>query len=71
VRRVVRATRRGYALAAAHPRRALNDLLAANPDLDRAETAAQLAALNRARAFQPHLPARRLRAMVTRGFDGP
>jgi ABC-type nitrate/sulfonate/bicarbonate transport system substrate-binding protein len=71
VRAVVRATRRGYALAAAHPGRALDDLLAANPDLDRAETAAQLATLNRARAFEPHLPARRLRAMVARGFDGP
>jgi putative hydroxymethylpyrimidine transport system substrate-binding protein len=68
---VVRATRRGYAVAAAHPRRALDDLLAANPDLDRAETGAQLAALNRARAFEPHLPARRLRAIVARGFDGP
>jgi len=71
VRAVVRATHRGYGLAIDHPGRALDDLLAANPDLDRAETAAQLAALNRARAFQPHLPARRLRAMVARGFDGP
>jgi putative hydroxymethylpyrimidine transport system substrate-binding protein len=58
VRAVVRATRRGYALAAAHPGRALDDLLAANPDLDRAETAAQLATLNRApHGFRaaPHL----------------
>jgi putative hydroxymethylpyrimidine transport system substrate-binding protein len=67
-RGVVRATRRGYAVAAAHPRRALDDLLAANPDLDDAETAAQLAALNRARAFQPHLPPRRLRALVAHGL---
>jgi putative hydroxymethylpyrimidine transport system substrate-binding protein len=71
VRSVVRATHRGYALATSRPHRALDDLVAANPDLDRGEVAAQLAALDRAHAFEPHLPARRLRAMVARGFDGP
>jgi putative hydroxymethylpyrimidine transport system substrate-binding protein len=42
---VVAATRRGYAAAAAHPAPALDDLLAANPTLDRDEQAAQLRAL--------------------------
>jgi NitT/TauT family transport system substrate-binding protein/putative hydroxymethylpyrimidine transport system substrate-binding protein len=68
VRAVVRATGRGYALAARDPGRALDDLLAANPDLDRAEAAAQLRALDRARAFEPHLPPRRLHALVAHGL---
>ncbi len=42
---VLTATRRGYAGAAARPSRALDDLLAANPGLDRAEQEAQLRAL--------------------------
>ncbi len=42
---VVGATRRGYASAVADPERALGDLLAANPALDRAEQLAQLDAL--------------------------
>jgi putative hydroxymethylpyrimidine transport system substrate-binding protein len=42
VRSVVDATRRGYAFAEAKPGRALTDLLAADPALDRAEQAAQL-----------------------------
>jgi putative hydroxymethylpyrimidine transport system substrate-binding protein len=68
---VVAATRRGYALARRNPQRALDDLLAANPDLDAAETRAQLASLARARAFTPHLPPRRLRAFVARGTAEP
>jgi NitT/TauT family transport system substrate-binding protein/putative hydroxymethylpyrimidine transport system substrate-binding protein len=39
------ATRRGYAYAVAHPAAALDDLLAADPALDRIEQRAQLAAL--------------------------
>ncbi|HEX3173652.1 MAG TPA: ABC transporter substrate-binding protein [Solirubrobacterales bacterium] len=42
---VVAATTRGYRLAADHPARALDDLLASVPSLDRAEQAAQLRAL--------------------------
>lgn len=45
VRSVVEATSRGYAAATAHPRRALDDLLAAVPELDRADQAAQLRTL--------------------------
>lgn len=45
VEAVVEATRRGYAFAAAHPKEALDDLLAAVPGLDRAEQAVQLRAL--------------------------
>ena len=71
VREVVSATRRGYALARRRPARALDDLLAANPDLDRSETQAQLRALLNARAFSPHLSARRLRAFVARGTASP
>jgi len=41
------ATVRGYAYATRHPERALDDLLAAVPSLDRAEQAAQLRALGR------------------------
>ena len=41
----VEATREGYADAVADPRRALDDLLAANPALDRGEQRAQLRAL--------------------------
>ncbi len=42
---LVDATRRGYAFAAHQPAQALDDLLAANPALDRAEQKAQLDAL--------------------------
>ncbi|HET7590098.1 MAG TPA: ABC transporter substrate-binding protein [Solirubrobacterales bacterium] len=42
---VVAATRRGYAFATAHSQAALDDLLAANPELERADQAAQLKAL--------------------------
>jgi putative hydroxymethylpyrimidine transport system substrate-binding protein len=52
-RRVVRATARGYALAARDPARALNDLLAADPSLDRDEQEAELRALERGHAFEP------------------
>jgi putative hydroxymethylpyrimidine transport system substrate-binding protein len=45
VEEMVAATRRGYRFAIAHPTRALDDLLAASPALDRGEQAAQLAAL--------------------------
>jgi putative hydroxymethylpyrimidine transport system substrate-binding protein len=68
VRDVVSATRRGYAMTRTRPARAVSDLLAANPDLDQAETRAQLAALERARAFTPHLPKRRLLDLVVHGL---
>jgi NitT/TauT family transport system substrate-binding protein/putative hydroxymethylpyrimidine transport system substrate-binding protein len=42
---VVKATRRGYAFTEQQPARALDDLLAANPALDRAEQQAQLKVL--------------------------
>ena len=42
---VVAATSRGYELATGDPETALDDLLAANPELDRAEQQAQMAAL--------------------------
>ncbi len=42
---MVAATRRGYAFAEAHPDRALDALLAADPALDRADQAAQLRVL--------------------------
>jgi NitT/TauT family transport system substrate-binding protein/putative hydroxymethylpyrimidine transport system substrate-binding protein len=42
---VVSATRRGYAFAEAQPKRALDDLLGANPSLERADQEAQLKAL--------------------------
>ncbi len=45
VEAMVAATRRGYADAVRHPRRALDDLLAEAPGLDRGEQRAQLAAL--------------------------
>lgn len=45
VEAVVTATRRGYAFAEAHPSNALDDLLAANPELERGDQAAQLRAL--------------------------
>ena len=50
---VVDATARGYALAAGEQARALDDLLAANPELDRDEQTAELRALDRAQAFTP------------------
>jgi putative hydroxymethylpyrimidine transport system substrate-binding protein len=45
VRSMVNATRRGYAFTGQQPAKALDDLLAANPALDRAEQRAQLDAL--------------------------
>ena len=45
VERMVSATRRGYNLAVSEPQKALGDLLAANPSLERADQAAQLNAL--------------------------
>ncbi|HEX8752442.1 MAG TPA: ABC transporter substrate-binding protein [Solirubrobacterales bacterium] len=42
---VLAATRRGYAFAEREPQQALNDLLAANPALERADQAAQLRVL--------------------------
>jgi ABC-type nitrate/sulfonate/bicarbonate transport system substrate-binding protein len=42
---MVAATTHGYELASSHPQRALDDLLASVPSLDRAEQAAQLRAL--------------------------
>jgi putative hydroxymethylpyrimidine transport system substrate-binding protein len=42
---VLAATRRGYSFAARHPARALDDLLAADPALERADQRAQLRAL--------------------------
>ena len=42
---MVRATTRGYRLAVAHPAAAIDDLVAVNPALDRAEQAAQMRAL--------------------------
>ena len=45
VRKMIAATTRGYAFAVAHPNQALDDLLASNPSLDRAEQAAQLRVL--------------------------
>jgi ABC-type nitrate/sulfonate/bicarbonate transport system substrate-binding protein len=45
VESVVAATRRGYAFTETHPAQALNDLLAADPALDRADQAAQLKVL--------------------------
>lgn len=42
---MVRATRRGYAFAERNPRRALGDLLAADPSLERADEEAQLKVL--------------------------
>lgn len=53
-----RATRRGYAFAGHHPKAALGDLLAAHPELDRAEQAAQLDAMRsplHPGAFEPPL----------------
>ena len=40
-----RATRRGYAFTGHHPKAAMDDLIAAHPELDRAEQAAQLRAM--------------------------
>ena len=49
---VVEATARGYSLATGDPERALDDLLGADPSLDRADQAAELRALESARAFR-------------------
>jgi putative hydroxymethylpyrimidine transport system substrate-binding protein len=50
---MVRGTSRGYALASHNPERALEDLLAADPSLDRGEQTAEMKALDRAHAFDP------------------
>jgi NitT/TauT family transport system substrate-binding protein/putative hydroxymethylpyrimidine transport system substrate-binding protein len=50
---VVAATRDGTLYAASHQSQALDDLLAANRGLDRADQAAELRALQAARAFSP------------------
>ncbi len=53
---MVAATTRGYRFAGRHPAEALDDLLAAVPELDRADQAAQLRALLpdlRPRPFDP------------------
>ncbi len=42
---MIAATRRGYAFTEAHPSQALDDLLEADPALERADQAAQLKAL--------------------------
>jgi ABC-type nitrate/sulfonate/bicarbonate transport system substrate-binding protein len=60
---VVTATRRGYAFAARDPDRALEALLAANPELDRGEQKAQLDAL------LPDLSAAPLRPKVLREWS--
>jgi NitT/TauT family transport system substrate-binding protein/putative hydroxymethylpyrimidine transport system substrate-binding protein len=49
---VVDATARGYSLATGDPQRALDDLLAADPSLDRSDQAAELRALESADAFR-------------------
>jgi putative hydroxymethylpyrimidine transport system substrate-binding protein len=51
VRSVVHATTRGYVRAAKHPAAALQDLLAADPNLDRGDQLAELRALTTAGAF--------------------
>ncbi len=52
VHEVVDATARGYSLATSDPNRGLDDLLAADPSLDRADQAAELRALESANAFR-------------------
>jgi putative hydroxymethylpyrimidine transport system substrate-binding protein len=52
VEEVVDATTRGYSLAADDPERALDDLLASDSSLDRADQAAELRALDAADAFR-------------------
>jgi putative hydroxymethylpyrimidine transport system substrate-binding protein len=54
---VLAATRRGYAFATAEPERALDDLIAAEPALDRAEQRTQLNALLPALRPRPFDPA--------------
>jgi putative hydroxymethylpyrimidine transport system substrate-binding protein len=71
VHAVVGATRRGYEIARSDPARALSALAAANPNIDEVAAAAQLRALDAAKAFTPHLPRRRLDRLVARGFSGP
>jgi putative hydroxymethylpyrimidine transport system substrate-binding protein len=57
VRAMVAATGAGYGVATAHPRQALDDLLSADPALDRAEQAAQLRVLSPALVPRPFNPA--------------
>jgi NitT/TauT family transport system substrate-binding protein/putative hydroxymethylpyrimidine transport system substrate-binding protein len=52
VHEVVDATARGYSLASSDPGQGLDDLLAADPSLDRADQAAELQALESANAFR-------------------
>jgi putative hydroxymethylpyrimidine transport system substrate-binding protein len=54
---MVEATKRGYGFAVAHPGRALTDLLAEAPGLDRADQAAQMKALRPVLAPAPFRPA--------------
>jgi putative hydroxymethylpyrimidine transport system substrate-binding protein len=49
---VVAATRGGYVIAERQPGEALDDLMEADPSLDRADQAAELRALNQAEAFR-------------------
>ena len=53
VRAVAEATTRGYALAVDRPQSALDDLLAADPSLERSDQRAELHALDAAGAFRP------------------
>jgi NitT/TauT family transport system substrate-binding protein/putative hydroxymethylpyrimidine transport system substrate-binding protein len=52
VHEVVDATARGYSLSSSDPGQGLDDLLAADPSLDRADQAAELRALESANAFR-------------------
>jgi ABC-type nitrate/sulfonate/bicarbonate transport system substrate-binding protein len=52
VHAVVDATARGYSLVTSDPNQGLDDLLAADPTLDRADQAAELRALETAHAFR-------------------
>jgi putative hydroxymethylpyrimidine transport system substrate-binding protein len=52
VHEVVDATARGYSLASSDPGQGLDDLLAADPSLDRGDQAAELRALESANAFR-------------------
>ena len=52
VHEVVDATARGYSLASSDPGQGLDDLLAADPSLDRADQAAELRVLESANAFR-------------------
>jgi putative hydroxymethylpyrimidine transport system substrate-binding protein len=57
VREMVKATRKGYRFATEQPQKAVTDLLAANPTLERPDVAAQLQVLLPALAPKPFDPA--------------